>query len=306
MQTRLFFVLAVPAMIACSQATSRTTASDLREAEANAKQAIATETTIRADTIPIRAVAVAPLRVDAADTSLIPLGYGLADFVMADLAKSSQLVVVNRLRMDAVLRELDLASSGRVDSTSAPRVGRLMGAGRMITGTLTGRGGGSVAIGTQIVRTTTGETRLAVAANAPLAQILRAQKELTFRIFEQLGVTLTPAERASVEEFQTQNLSAMMSYSRGVQYETEGRFGAAAREFKKATQLDPSFALAGQRATAMLSLNSSLPLTRALAMTGGNVNRPLFRMSAVERGGATDPSFRSAAVIITVTITTPP
>jgi TolB-like protein len=225
---------------------------------------------------------------------------------MADLARSSQLVVVNRLRLDAVLRELELARAGRLDSGTAPRVGKLIGAGRLVTGSIGSRPDNNLGVGAQVVNTATGATRPVVAATTPLNQIFQAQKELTFRIFTELGVNLTPAERASIEQFQTQNVAAFLAYSRGVQYESEGRFGAAAREFRRAAQLDPSFAMAGARASAMLSLGAALPMTRALGMTADRVNRALFSPTRVDRRGPEDPSFPARSIIIRVTITTPP
>ena len=42
----------------------------------------------------------------------------------------------DRLRLDAIMRELALASSGRTDSTTAPRVGRLVQARRVVYGAL--------------------------------------------------------------------------------------------------------------------------------------------------------------------------
>jgi hypothetical protein len=91
-----------------------------------------------------------------------------------------------------------------------------------------------------------------------------------------------------------------------VQYETEGRFGTAAREFRRAAQLDPSFVMAHTRAAAAQALGAALPLNRALAFSSDNINRSLFNPTRVEFRGAADPSFALQSVIIRVVITTPP
>ena len=285
---------------------SQSGARDVRAAEDLARRMVQAEASIRADTIPPRSVGVTPLIVSPADSALAPIAFALSDFIMADLAKSSQLVVVNRLRFDAVLRELDLARSGRVDPATAPRVGKLVGAGRLITGTLGTRPNENIGIGAQVVNTVTSAARPALSQNTSMNQILRAQKDLTFRIFTELGVTLTPAERASVEQFQTQNVTALMAYGRGVQYEADGRFGAAAREFRRAAQIDPTFSLASTRASLMQSVSASMPMARALAVTSESVNRPLFGASRVEQTGPADPSFSLSSVIIRLVITSPP
>src|SRR5690242_1716236 len=96
------------------------------EAELAARHAVVAEQSIRPDTFSARSLGIAPFAVGAADTALAPLAYGLADLLMTDLARSAQLRVVDRLRLDALLREVQLVEAGRVDLATAPRVGRLV------------------------------------------------------------------------------------------------------------------------------------------------------------------------------------
>ncbi|MGH7579786.1 MAG: CsgG/HfaB family protein, partial [Gemmatimonadales bacterium] len=173
--------------------------------------------------------------------------YGLADLLTTDLARSGRLQIVDRLRLDAVLREIDLVESGRVDTATAPRVGRLVQARRLVLGSLTATPGGGLAIDARVADVASGEVRQAVSASAPLADILRAEKELAFRLFDQLQVTLTPAERGLVEQLPTRNVTALLAYSRGVRYEAEGRYGEAREAYQRAVQIDPAFRGAQER-----------------------------------------------------------
>jgi hypothetical protein len=54
-----------------------------------------------------------------------------------------------------------------------------------------------------------------------------------------------------VEQRATQNLAALLAYSRGVRYEVEARFDAAAPEYEAALRHDPNFALARGRLAAL-------------------------------------------------------
>jgi hypothetical protein len=81
----------------------------------------------------------------------------------------------------------------------------------------------------------------------PLASIFDAEKSLAYRLFEELGVTLTPAERAAVEQRPTANLTAFLAYSRGVRDEAFGQYAAAAANFRAAVTADPSFGAARTR-----------------------------------------------------------
>lgn len=215
-------------------------------AEAAAREAVANERALEAGALPAGSVGVPPFDLGTADTAIAPLAYGLADLLTTDLARSGQIQVVDRLRLDAVLREIQLVESGRVDTATAPRVGRLIQARRLILGRLSDTPGGELAIQAGIADVTTGELRAAVSARASVEDILEAEKELAFRLFDELQVTLSPAERTAVEQLPTRSVTALLAYSRGVRYEAEGRYEAAAREYIGALRLDPGFAAAAR------------------------------------------------------------
>jgi len=189
--------------------------------------------------------------VDAADSSIGPLGYGVADLLMTDLARSSRLRVVERLHVNALLRELKLGESGQVDSATAPRLGRLLGARRMVDGSLTALPGGDVRIDARVADVPSAEVSGALSERAQLERILDAEKALAFRLLDELGVALTPAERAAIEQRPTRHLSAFLAYSRGVRDEAHGRYGDAQARYQEAESLDPQFALAARRRAAL-------------------------------------------------------
>ena len=278
------------------------------EAEEFARRAVANEQTRGAgDSLPERTVGVTPLRVSATDSSLQPLGYGLADLLMTDLAQSRSLRVVDRLRLDALLRELDLVTAGRVDGGTAPRVGRLVQARRLVVGSAAQQPGNQVMIEAGVADVATGELRTAVTATASLDDILDAEKELAFKLFDALGVQLTPAERLAVEQRATQNLAALLAYSRGVRFEVEGQFDAAASEYRNALRLDPGFSMAGTRlGGTQVRTSTSSPLARAANTVIAQVNTSIVEQLAAPPGGATDPIQTPRTVTIRVTITTPP
>jgi tetratricopeptide (TPR) repeat protein len=82
---------------------------------------------------------------------------------------------------------------------------------------------------------------------AGINELFELQKEVTFSIVDQLGVELTPQEKAAIQEVPTQNLQAFLAYSRGLMAEDRGNYGAAARYYQRAQQIDPNFEQASQR-----------------------------------------------------------
>jgi TolB-like protein len=273
---------------ACALAACRTVgapeptpAPDLAQLQADARRTIAGERTIPVASLPERSVGVAPLRLATRDTSIAPLAYGLADLLLADLSTSRQLVVVDRARLDVLVREIRLGGSGLVDDATAPRVGRLVGARRLVLGTLASTTDGRLRIDARLADVPTGRVQPVVTGSTPLADVIAAEKELAFRIFDQLGVTLTPAERAAIELRPTRNLAALLAYGRAVRFEVEGRYDLAAREYERAVQLDPDFARAGARLRAVRALARPAPPRSATAAQDHRVG--LAALDAVER-----------------------
>jgi curli biogenesis system outer membrane secretion channel CsgG len=82
------------------------------------------------------------------------LGRGAADMLTTELVKSGKLDMFEREQLDNVLKEQNLGSSGRIDPTTAARIGKLLGVKYIITGAVTeygrsksGGGGPDIKVG---------------------------------------------------------------------------------------------------------------------------------------------------------------
>lgn len=65
------------------------------------------------------------------------LGSGVADIFIAEAYESQQFRITERAEIDKILREQDLAQSGRVNPETAAAVGRIEGAELMVLGSVT-------------------------------------------------------------------------------------------------------------------------------------------------------------------------
>lgn len=304
-------LLAIPLSTdACAPPRSISQLTPLAAADSFARAAVARESTLNPETYPRLSVAVPPLRVAARDSSLAVLGYGLADLIMTDLARSSQLTVVDRLRLDAVLREQALARSGRIDTASAPRTGKLVGARTLLIGEVGDADSGRVRVATRMVNTVDASVGIGPSASSGLNGILDAQKQLVFDFLDRLGVTLTPRERATIAERPTQSLAALLAYSRGLRSQALGDFARARSEFRAASALDRNFRQARERAQ-QASTAVGQPaagadaLTRLSAITelsADVVNRPSVPIRNDVADAAFNNARRLASFIISVSI----
>ena len=264
------------------------------------------------------AIGIPPFQLLAKTDGLSSLGYAIADLLTTDLARSPKVTLVERSRLGDILRELDLARSGRVDSASAPRVGKLMRARRLVLGSVDTMSKGELRLSLRLADVESGVLDAALDARAPLNDVLIAEKALAFRVFDLLGVTLTPAERALIEARPTTSLAALTAYGRGVQAELNGDRRRAVDEFEKALTVDPSFQSARTRADQVRTdakrsaeAPSVIPGVRTLSapVSGAvdRVNRPIDLLTSLSRplGGPGDPSFPSTIVTVVITVTRP-
>jgi tetratricopeptide (TPR) repeat protein len=181
----------------------------------------------------------------AGDSVYQPLSVGLAHMLTTDLASLGRFPLVERVRLGAVLEELAL-SPETVDPSAALRSGRLVGAARMVLGTvsiptsLDARLGGNVVL-------ETGEVVEPTLTEGELTALLDLQKEYSARVAEALGYGLTEEDRRRMEENRPANLRALLAFSRGLMAEDAGDFAGAAAHFQDALSADPQYGDAQQR-----------------------------------------------------------
>jgi len=109
----------------------------------------------------------------------------------------------------------------------------------------------------QLVSTADGTHLWAEVYDEPLDEIFRVQSEIAQKVVQALNVTLLDPQRGVIEAVPTRNLEAYDFYLRGRDYNRRGSdentLRAAARMYEKAVELDPGFALAYARLSAMYS-----------------------------------------------------
>jgi len=246
---------------------------ELQEA---AKTAIARERELSTTPGSPRTVAVMPLRFTGTDSSLQPLERGFADLLITDLARSSQITVVERGRLQALLDEIALQRSGATDPQTNVRAGKILQAGRVVEGSI-GQRGTQLRVDAAVVDVPTTNVAGTTNGDASLDDLFTLEKVVALGLFRAMGVTLTEAERQAIEQRPTRSLQAFLAYSRGLTAEDAGRFDDAARLFDDALRLDPSFSRAtthresarsarAASATSVASVESSLRGTREGAM----------------------------------------
>jgi tetratricopeptide (TPR) repeat protein len=170
-----------------------------------------------------------------------PLSKGIAEFITTDLSKTKKLQVVERMRLQTLLEELRLTEAGIVDSSTAPRIGRILGVGNMISGTIEEWGGQNLKMASGRLDVLTGSYDPVGEFSGRLDQFFRLEKKLVFGMIDHLGITLTKEERDEIAEVPTENLLAFLAYCEGLNYQDRGDYREAADKFKDAYSRDHNF-----------------------------------------------------------------
>lgn len=212
-------------------------------------------------------IAVLPLSFSGPDTSLKPLERGFAELLTTDLARSPRLTVVERMRLQAVLDELKLQSSGATDSASNVRAGKILQAGRLVQGSILQQGQ-ELRVDAAVIDVPT--TRVAGSTNddRTLDQLLTLEKNIALGLFQQLGVTLTTDERNAIEQRPTRSLAAFVAYSRGLLLEDEGQFEKSETFYQDAVRLDPGFSAAQAKGQEVRQIMTGNQLTTSSIESG--------------------------------------
>lgn len=195
-----------------------------------------------------RTLAVLPLTQAAGSSDLEGLGDALAGMLVSDLSRSPELALVERARLDALLGEIDLGTSGFIEAGTAAELGRGVGAELVLVGTYSVVGE-TFLLDARLVEVESGSIRKGAAANGPLDDFVTVEKDLVEGLLDGLGVALASGDRRRMlSDSPTETLEALTAYGRGLAAERAGRLDAAKEAFARASLKDPRFTLAREGA----------------------------------------------------------
>ncbi len=178
--------------------------------------------------------------------SLGDLSKGLADFFEYDFSKFPGMKIVERDKLDYLLREAKLSEEGKIDPATAVRVGKMLGAQLMVFGSITQLDGKNARMVVRVVDVETSEI-VTTADREGKPNFVEMEKELVRDIAGKLKLVLTREAGTAIEESATSDMDAARLYSLGLKYMDEYQYEKAYDYFKKAYEKDNSFAEAKKK-----------------------------------------------------------
>lgn len=237
--------------------------------------ALANESDIDVSAIPENTIAVVDFDNAHLPPELAPISKGLAEFTSIDLSKVASLRVIDRLKIGAIMAELKLSSTRYADPAYAPRMGRLLGSNKLVTGSVMGVGDDGIRLDGAVVSTRDSTARMTETAEGKLVSFFRVQKDFVFKVIDEMGISLTTEERDAIQKVPTESHLAFLAYCRGLDYKSRGLFNEAKSEFNAAAGYDKGFQEAGVAAKAASRASS------AAASGGGSGEQ--FEVSAINQ-----------------------
>jgi TolB-like protein/Tfp pilus assembly protein PilF len=192
--------------------------------------------------IPEKSIAVLPFANFSDDTRNAFFADGIQDDILTALARIGGLRVISR---SSVMQFRDPASH------TLREIGKLLGVANVLEGSVR-REGDRVVVNVQLIDALKDKHLWANRYERTLANSLGLQGELAAEIANELRVTLSPNEKASIETKPTNNSDAYVVYLQANQIERNPDtlledYKKAEQLYLKAIGLDPKFALAHAR-----------------------------------------------------------
>ena len=215
------------------------------------------EAQLGTERITPRTVAVFPLAYVGKEKKYAPLGEGLAEMMITDLSQVHDLKVVERVRLQALLEEMALGQKGLVDPKTAPRFGRLLGAAKLVRGQYLLSKGEKIRLDVVFWDVLNRHLPVTTSQSDVLNNLFKLEKDIVFKVIDEMGIELTPQERERIQRIPTKNMQAFLAYCMGLEQEDAGNFEAANRFYQKAIKLDPGFKMAGQKAEEVSAISQA-------------------------------------------------
>lgn len=181
---------------------------------------------------------------------------GLSDAFETDFRALNGLKVVERDKIDYVLREIMMTKEGLVDEATAVQAGKLIGAQIMVFGSVMQLDGKNARMQVKAVKVETGEI-LATAQREGKPDYFAMGKDLVTDLAGKLDVMIAPECRTRIQQNGSRDAEAARLYARGIFYVDHRDYAKAYDFFKQAYTKDPSYAEAKNKMEVYRSLAAS-------------------------------------------------
>jgi TolB-like protein len=177
------------------------------------------------------------------DPAMNVLKKGLADMMITDLSNIRMLNIVERDKLEAILKEQKLNNSKEFDAGTASKVGKLLGAQIILTGSYFDLFG-SIRVDARFIDVETGQILKSDGVEGQTTSFFKLQKQLSWKILKNLDTKITDDEKKEIEKndkSKALTFSDLNEYSKALDLYDNGKKKEALVIASKIEQKYPEF-----------------------------------------------------------------
>jgi len=175
---------------------------------------------------------------------------GLAEILITELGKVKSLQVVERKKINEIIKEMQLAQSGLISEETGVTVGKLLGAKYLVFGSYMVFDK-KIRVDIRIVEVETGLTIKAEEVTNKTSKMFEIIQELSEKILKDLDIELTKEEKNLLKASDT-STEVINLFSKGLEFEEARNMEMAKEYYIKAFKMDKNFKPARKRLKALL------------------------------------------------------
>lgn len=165
-----------------------------------------------------------------------PLSKGLSAMLITDLKNSgTSLKLIEREKIQALLKEVALGQSGSVDQATAVKAGKMLGAQSIVFGSFMVLGN-KVRMDARIIRVETSEVMMAESMIGESDAFMNLAMDLAGKIAKSMKTAFNPVVPKGEGD-----INAALYFSKGLDALDKGDKKEAKKMFSKSIELDPAF-----------------------------------------------------------------
>ncbi|MDD5169975.1 MAG: FlgO family outer membrane protein [Syntrophales bacterium] len=192
-------------------------------------------------------LAIAPFTNVSAQKQYDWIGVGMGEALSTKLGNLPSFQLVERIKLSDAISEMKLGQSGLVDESTATKLGKVVGAEQLLTGSFQ-VSGNSIRVDVRILEIETGKVYKTAGANGYLDNLFELQDRIAASLLTALELPLSDEEKDLLASKPSVSPEAFRLYSQAADtYTPEGRTLSDEERInylEQSTRLDPNFAMA--------------------------------------------------------------
>ena len=222
--------------------------SEIKNMSSSEDLSVTKELNKRTKNVNAKRIAVIYFENTSGDASLDKLKKGIADMMITDLSNINMISIVERDRLEEILKEQKLNNSKDFDPNTASKLGKLLGAEIILTGGYFEMMG-SLRVDARFIDVQTGKILKSDGVDGNTSSFFKLQKQLTWKIIKNLDTKVSEEEKSFInkQEKETKiSFEDAQKYSEALDYFDKGNLSKSKQILNTLLKKYPNFQSAKQ------------------------------------------------------------